>query len=149
MISNRPLLPTLASLKTCHLFDLPMKLLNLPTSGTVLLSFTRRILSQVVGHDIFRALGIKGRSALKCGVVKSAVMRGKSCHTATWRLSEKSSIHTGFRAHHRCMTFFGVTSDFDHNSRHLTPTTLNCGATSFWTIEKKSLNQRSDGHCVL
>jgi hypothetical protein len=59
MISNRPLLPTLASLKTGHLFDLPMKLLNLPTSGTVLLSFTRRILSQVVGHDIFRALGIK------------------------------------------------------------------------------------------
>ena len=34
-----------------------MKLLNLPTNGTVLLSFTRRILSQVVGHDIFRALG--------------------------------------------------------------------------------------------
>ena len=27
------------------------------------------------------------------------------------------------------MTFFGVPSDFDHNSRHLTPTTLNCGAT--------------------
>ena len=29
------------------------------------------------------------------------------------------------------MTFFGMTSDFDHNSRHLTPTTLNCGATQY------------------
>ena len=83
-----------------------------------------------------------GRSALKCGVVKSAVMRGKSCHTATWRLSENSSIHTGVRAHHRCMTFFGVTSDFDHNSRHLTPTTLNCGATEISNFRRNTMNYK-------
>ena len=59
MISDRSLLATLAPLKPRHLFNLSMKLLNLPTGGTVLLRFTRRILSQVVGHDIFRALDTK------------------------------------------------------------------------------------------
>ena len=57
MLSYRPLLPTLATFKTGHLLDLPVKLLNLPTDGTVLSSFTRRILSQVVGRDTLRALG--------------------------------------------------------------------------------------------
>jgi hypothetical protein len=42
--------------KICTIFILPVKLLNLPTNGTVLLSFTRRILSPVIGSDIFRAL---------------------------------------------------------------------------------------------
>ena len=59
MLSYRPLLPTLATFKTGPLFDLPMKLLKLPTGETVLLSFTRRTLSQVVGHNILRALGTK------------------------------------------------------------------------------------------
>ncbi len=49
MISHPPLFATLAALKTGDLFGLSVKLLNLPTS--------RRILSEVVGHDIFRALG--------------------------------------------------------------------------------------------
>ena len=55
MLSYRPLLPTLATFKTSHLFDLPVKLLNLPKDGTVLSSFTRRILGQVVPRARYKA----------------------------------------------------------------------------------------------
>ena len=56
MISDSSLLTALTPLKSRHLFDLAMKLLNLPTNGTLFLRFNRRILSQVVGYDVFRAL---------------------------------------------------------------------------------------------
>ena len=35
------------------------------------------------------AVDFFGRSALKCGVAKSPVIRGKSCHTALWGVSGK------------------------------------------------------------
>jgi hypothetical protein len=48
---------TLAILKPCQLLGFAVKLLNLPTHRTHLLSVLRRSLRQVVSHDPFRAVG--------------------------------------------------------------------------------------------
>ncbi len=47
---------TLATLKARHLFGFAVQLLNLPPDGTHPLRVSRRVLSQVVGHDIIRAV---------------------------------------------------------------------------------------------
>ena len=62
----------------------------------------------------------------------SSEIGGHACkivHTAISHSSEKSSMNTGFRGVLPVYDIFGCASDFASNFRHLTPTTLNCGAT--------------------
>ena len=40
-------------------------------------------------------------------------------------------MNTGFRGVLPMYAIFGCASDFGYNFRHLMPTTLNCGATSY------------------
>ena len=59
VIALSPLLAALTLLKPGDLLGLSVKLLNLPTNATLLVGRMGRILSQVVGDDVFRALGRK------------------------------------------------------------------------------------------
>ena len=57
MVALNPRLATFTSLQTGHLFTFAVQLLNLPAVATRLLGGRRRILSDVVGDDIIRAVG--------------------------------------------------------------------------------------------
>ena len=57
MIALRTVKAALASLNSCNLLDFAVKLLNLPSLTTRFLSISRRILSYIVGGEIFRAVG--------------------------------------------------------------------------------------------
>ncbi len=57
MVALDARLPTLATLQACQLFPFAVQLLNLPTKAARFLCRLRRILSQVVGDDIVRAVG--------------------------------------------------------------------------------------------
>ena len=57
MIALDSSLAALAAFDTRELFDLAMKLLDLPADATHFLRRIRRILSQIVGHDPVRAVG--------------------------------------------------------------------------------------------
>ena len=72
-------------------------------------------------------LYLAGRSAL-------GTQACKIVHTATRHSSEKSSINTGFRGVLPMYDIFGCASDFAHNFRHLMPTTLNCGVTTWHSM---------------
>jgi hypothetical protein len=47
----------LASFNTCKLFFFSMQLLNFPSEGTFFQSFLSRYLRQIIGNDVFRAIG--------------------------------------------------------------------------------------------
>ena len=57
VITLRPLCAALAIFNTSDLFGFAMKLFNLPTQATLFLGSLGRILSDVIGYDIVRALG--------------------------------------------------------------------------------------------
>jgi hypothetical protein len=48
----------LAFLEAKHLLDFSVVLLNFPPHGTHLMRIVRRILSEIIGHDPVRAVGI-------------------------------------------------------------------------------------------
>ena len=57
MIALDTCLTALTAFQPRHLFACAMQLLNLPAEAARLLCRLRRVLSQVVGHDVVRAVG--------------------------------------------------------------------------------------------